>query len=95
MLKYYRGEYKAGGTAIRCVDEEGFPFADCSVCLADYGFIPPENEIVVPTYNMLPVDAMRIIRDLAHEEIGTVHFGYATGVHIKLRDDWKEFCEEM
>lgn len=93
MLKYYRDEYVAGGTAIRCDDEDGYPYADCSVCLADYGFIPPEDEIVVPTYKMMPADAQMIIGDLAKEVIGTVRFGYAEGTHIKLRDDWKEFCE--
>ena len=96
MLKYYRGEYVAGGTAIKCVDEEGFPYADCSVCLADYGYMTQGvNEIVVPTYNMTAKDADTIIKDLAKEIVGVVHFGYATGVHIILRDDWKEFCEEM
>ena len=94
-LKYYRGEYTYGGTAIKCRDEEGFPYADCSVCLVDYGFFPKEDEIVVPTYQMMPQDAQKIISDLAEEVKGTVKFGYAEGTLIKLRSDWKEFCEEM
>lgn len=93
-LKYYKGKYIAGGTAIKCVDEEGFPYADCSVCLVDYGFIPDEDEIVVPTYQMMPNDAQMIISDLAKEVKGTVKFGYAEGVLIKLKDEWKEF-EDM
>ena len=95
MLKYLRGEYVAGGTAIRCVDEDGLPYAYCSVCLADYGLIPPEDEIVVPVYKMMPYDIQTIVKDLAKEELGFVHFGYGTGLRIRLRDDWREFCEEI
>ena len=94
MLKYYRNEYVAGGTAISCW-EDGEPYADCSVCLVDYGFVPKEDEIVVPTYQMLPADAQRIIDDLADTVLGTIKFGYAEGTLIKLRSDWREFCEEM
>ena len=92
---YYRGEYVAGGTAILCTTDDGEPYADISVCLINYGIMPPKNQIVVPTYELSEEFYQQVKKTLIKREINEVKFGYAKGVLVELRDDWEEICHPM
>ena len=97
-MYYETNQYIGGGTAIEAYTEEGEPFAECSVCLASYGFVPAENQIVVPVYKMSESTAERIVDDLAKKVIGEVKFGPfdATGLLIELEEEyWPEDFREQ
>ena len=94
-MRYVTEKYVAGGTAIQAFTDDDEPYATCSICLAEYGFVPKDNEIVVPVYKLVGGAAEKIIADLADEVLGTVTFGPygAEGRLIRLKKEyWPEDC---
>ena len=72
-------------------------WCDVSVCLADYGMKPAdENCIFVPAYKMNPETLEILERDLFAEVINKeIPIGFGTGWLVKLKDNWKEFTPVM
>ena len=94
---YKRSEYVAdGSTAIMAYDEDGFPYGDVTVCLVEYGMVPPnENYIFVPKYKITNEFYKVLSRDLFKEVISEIPIGFGKGELVKLKDNWKELCEVM
>lgn len=89
-MEYRTAKYAYGGIAVMAF-ENGEPFANCSVCLYDYGYIPPKGHIVVPTYKLLKETNDKIISDIADEVVGTITFGpyKAEGTLIRLKEEYR------
>ena len=97
-LTYGRSTYVAdGSTYIRALTEDGEPWCDVSVCLADYGMKPTdENCIFVPAYKMDRGTLEVLERDLFDEVLSKeIPIGFGTGWLVKLKDNWKEICPEL
>lgn len=86
-MRYEISEYKVGGTAVQAYTEEGEPYATCSVCLAEYGFIPDEGEIVVPSYHFTEDVLEQILSDICDEVIAEITYGPfdSRGLWIRLK----------
>lgn len=95
QFNYSVDEYRAGGTYIGAFTRDGEPYADVSVNLLDYGFLPLPDEIYIPAYK-LPKDLVdQFVEDLAKEVLGEITFGpFDTKVvHIRLKDGLLAPCE--
>lgn len=96
-IKYcIEGQYADGSLCVEAYEynaEDGYyePYAECSVCLAEYGFTPDPDQIVIPVYKTFGFEE-QIIADLAEEVVGEITFGPfdAAGLVIRLRDTFLE-----
>ena len=95
-MNYYYSKYNAGGTYIAAYEGEEL-YADVSICLAEYGIIPDENQIIIPFDDMSEDDYQMYLKDLTKTQIKEIKYGSygATGVLVVLRDDWQTICELM
>ena len=94
---YGRSTYVADGSTYICAFKDGELWCDVSVCLADYGMKPSdENCIFVPAYKMNPETLEILERDLFAEVISKeIPIGFGTGWLVKLKDNWKDFTPVM
>lgn len=99
MYEYKHGRYTYGdGIAIRAF-EHGMPYGDVTVNLVDYDLHTKYNEIYIPVYkyDFNPNIVRTFISDLVEEVIEKTTIGpyNATVYKCKLKDNWKDICEEM
>lgn len=95
---FKRSTYKADdSTYIRMETPDGEPWCDVTVCLAGYGMTPEsEDFIFIPSYKMDQKTIDYIMDKLVDKIIiNEIPIGYATGMYVKLVDDWKSFVEEL
>lgn len=90
-MKYVTEKYVYGGTSVMAYTDDGEPYAHCSVCLAGYGLVLPEDHIIVPAYELTEDAKKVILDDLADEICGTVTFGpyNAEGILIRLKPEYR------
>ena len=94
---YGRSTYVADGSTYICAFKDDEHWCDVSVCLADYGMKPAdENCIFVPAYKMNPETLEVLERDLFAEVINKeIPIGFGTGWLVKVKDNWKELAPAL
>lgn len=93
-MQYFRGKYQAGGTAISAVTDDGIPYYPISICLEGFRVKPPENQILIPKYN-LPTRLYEVVlEDLVEKELCEITYGNVTGMLVELKANWKEIAKE-
>ena len=95
-MKYYYSHYNTGEIYIAAYVEDEL-YADVSICLAEYGIVPEDNQIIIPFDNMSEKDYQMYLRDLTKAQIKDIIYGPygSTSVLVELRDDWKDICISM
>lgn len=83
------------GSVVSEDDEEcpGEPWADITVCLPELEL--GEDEVVIPTYNMVGTTYDVVKENLIEKEIRNIHHGYATSKLVKLKPNWRDLVTEM
>ena len=91
-MRYEVGKYTYGGTCVRAITNDGEPYATCSVNLVDYGLVPKDDMIIVPTYQFTEEVNDKIISDLADEVIESFTFGpyNCAATLIRLKSEYAE-----
>ena len=89
-MRYEVNRYRYGGTHVGAFEDDGMPYADCSVNLTAYGILPSDEYIAIPTYKFTKEDNDMFIADLAEEVVDVFHFGPYDSVAtlIRLKEEY-------